>query len=583
MSEKKCPYCGNPEMVTKDKDKFGKGSLFCPVCCYTVEKGGDISWWIFKHEDISKEVENFNKEYNLKIMNVIIGDPEKGAYPSETYTFLKHFLTKNDKGETIIDISEENIRKCEELYKSNPDNENNFLRLLLLKIFSGQECKDLTSIFLKKYSPYHLSPIFWELLEDQKFYEIFGPYLPQLRNFLLWVIDVNPEEFKKEVHYMVFDDEFSGGFFTILEIIGPSMAWKIIDFNRLYLEEIFIDTSYGVYYVVAESFYSEKKWLEAFLLFEKLRGFNELYKVTDEELSKEFKWITSTFSKVLSFIPTVEEIKNKSYESFCNLVNSGGKEDLYDFIKEISKSFFAYKSSYKSLKEEKDKEINNYLQIYNVFSELVKGNYSEAFKKWVSWDKSNITLIGLDIWAVTRSIMNLRDGVGSKEDNIRNLLEANPFVEDFGIVSDLEVKLRKFISESLTTYYGGEGEGWYYGVPEKIRTKCGGRKEQDIRLRNVPKYNLLDFSDYSEIICFRENWDKIFRKYFIFEKADSQKGKDKLTAFLRELVPLRNTVYHLHKVLEPDERKRLQEYYGHFLRIYKKWENTTKDKPSNEG
>ena len=146
------------------------------------------------------------------------------------------------------------------------------------------------------------------------------------------------------------------------------------------------------------------------------------------------------------------------------------------------------------------------------------------------------------------------------------MLLANPFTEDFAIISDLEIKLREFIFDNLCSYYGCDDYGWRKGVPEKIRVECAKRKEIDCNME-TPKHSFLDFSDYAEIICFKENWNNIFKKYFI---KGSQNNKDKLTSFLKELVPLRNTVFHLRRTLAANEREKLKTCHTAFYSIYSK-------------
>ena len=556
MTEKKCPYCGNENIIRKtikDENGFLEKSDWCSICNN-----------LFGRREISQEAIEF-------LMRS--GDQEWEEYANElgidnfswgqSSLWKKYLFIKNEKDEVALDVSEQNIKKCEQLYREYPDDENNLIRLMLLKIFLERECGDLilkfTNIWEKELI---IGSLCCALVLDEKIYRAIEPYILHLKNFLLFLQDKNSKHFCDEISEL--GDPCS--FKSVLKIIGASEVSRIMDVKYLYDSDIYLDEGYLQCYVTAESCYQNKKWFEGFMLFQKLKTFNEMYQLTNEDLHKGLKNDIWFFSDLLHSSPTIEDIKDRLLECFNGLVVSKEKSNLFEYTGTLELNLRFYWG--KIL--EKEKEIKNYSQIYSVFSDLMKENYEEAFEKWRQWDKRGIKLAGLDIWTVTKSIINLKDRIGNKEDNIKALLSANPLMEDFGIISDLEMKLREFIFENLSKYYGGEALGWRKGVPQDIRKKCVSRKEEDVNLE-TPKHSFLDFSDYTDIICFKENWESIFKKYFIMEKSDQQKGKEKLTSFLGELVPLRNTVCHLRRVLKDDERKRLKELRAVFYKIYEKW------------
>lgn len=559
MPDKKCPYCGNDNFkrkTIKNDDGFPQTSDYCSICDHRVgviEISQAEIEFLKSHED--QEWKEYAEEIGL----------DKFPWGGSSL-WKKYLFTKNKTGQVTLNLTAENIDSCEELYNKCPDDNDNLIRLLLLKIFLGQDCKGLVTKFINIWQKelFLVSSLFTALVFDIKIYEAIEPYLPKLRNFLLWLLDTYPKQF--EIAISEIEDPY--GFKSILKIIGASEVCRIIDSEDLYFCDIFIDEGYVQTYVTAESCYSGKKWFDGFILFQKLKTFNDLHNIKDEELYEEFKDEVWYFSDILHSPPTLQVIENKLYECFSKLLESNEKTKLYDFINKHDQHLWFYGNKV----FEKDEEINNYSQLYSVFSEIIKENYDEAYKKWIQWNKHGITLAGLDIWAVTKSIINLRDGVGNKKSNIKNLLSANPFMEDLAIISDLEIKLREFIFDNLGEYYGNDENGWRKGVPEEIRVKCVTRKETDYNIES-PKRDFSDFSDYAQIICFKGNWENIFKKYFILEKNDVQKHKEKLTLFLNELVPLRNTVFHLRRVLELNEREKLKTYSGTFYKVYSKWKD----------
>lgn len=555
MTNNKCPYCGNENITKKtikDENGFSEESDWCSVCNN-----------LFGPKVISPEALEFLKRS---------GDQEWEEYANElginnfpwgkSSLWKKYLFIKNPKDVVVLDVSEQNLKKCEQLYFEYPNDEDNLIRLMLLKIFLGRECRDLilkfTNIWEKELI---IGSLCCGLVLDEKIYRAIEPYILHLKNFLFFLQERNSKQFCNEI------DELGDvcSFKSVLKIIGASEVSRIMDVKYLYDSDIYFDEGYLQCYVTAESCYQNKKWFEAFMLFQKLKTFNEMYQLTNEDLHRGLKGDIWFFSDMLHSSPTIEDIKDRLFECFNSSLASKEKASLFEYIGtlELNLRFYWEKNA------EKEKEIKNYSQIYSVFSDLVKENYEEAFEKWRKWDKRGIKLAGLDILTVTKSIINLRDKIGNKEDNIKALLSANPFVEDFGVISDIEDKLREFIFDNLSKYYG-EALGWRRGVPENIRKKCASRKEEDADLE-TPKHSFLDFSDYADIICSKENWESIFKKYFIIEKSDQQKGKEKLTSFLGELVPLRNIVCHLRRVLKDDERKKLNEFRNFFYKIYDKW------------
>lgn len=569
MAENKCPYCGNPEIkIRSQKDEFDNVSdgYRCAVC--KLDK-------VYKGPITITRGESFIKEFKDKKM-----DDVKKRYGEEAAQYSKDYYydsdweiflyKKNKDGEQDFDISRENIEKCKKLFDKNPEDSNNLIRILLLKIFAGEDYKELASKFVVAWKRKDVDSNFYCVLIWRDF-DIDEPYKSRLKSFLLWLMDVNPDQFKEDVK-----EEYI--FFVHNIVVGISNVSKLINPERLLFEDFDFrwDDEYLKYYALAKFYSSEKRWYESFCLFEKLRVYNLLAKVTNEELLK-FENDILHYKDILFNPPTIEDIEKCAYESLSNINFNDIKER--ERLKNLLECFYSALWIKENKIDESRKDLESHLKIYNifaaVFNELAKGNYEAAFSKWVEWDKRGFKLMGIDIWETSKCLKNLRDGIGDNKKNIDALSSANSFIKDFSAISEIEIKLREFIGRSLKLFYGDEKLAWHKGIPENIRIEC--RKKEEAKYDpKSPQWAYFSFSDYPAIICYKDNWRLIFAKYFSINKGDVAKNKDELTSFLRRLVEIRNTVIHLRRPLEDRERNEIQEAAILLNRIYEKWNTNFK-------
>lgn len=129
------------------------------------------------------------------------------------------------------------------------------------------------------------------------------------------------------------------------------------------------------------------------------------------------------------------------------------------------------------------------------------------------------------------------------------------------LLRSLENELRKFIQESLG---GVSGSNWWkQSIPQDVRKRCKERKLRRERLpwmdeKDYDPIYYADFSDYYKIITRRDNWRKIFKRYFI----DEAWVKTKL---LLELNPIRNDIAH-NRRLDSERIEKLKSVSNEILR-----------------
>ena len=551
MSEIKCKFCGNPEVELKPTGKY-----FCSYCNKQFSVAGVQKMC---EEEFKRQFDEIKKEQTKKITSrgqEWVDYAQK--YHIDDYEMWQMFLWK-DGG---VNISEDNLNRCQQLYDAEPDDPDNLLRLLMLKIFAEKDYKDLASKFLLMWKKriirlgFFIHSIYEGAFPEQE--------IIKFRNFLLWLMDVNPNQFKEEAKGEVFH--------CLNKVLGIAELSKIMNLKELLFDESSFDwdDDYLRYYALAKFYASEKNFLNAFCLFEKLRIYNMAYNVKNEELL-ELEIYLVFYSDILYALPTVEDIASSALECFNNInfLEENEKENIYNLIGRFyGEVFIAY-----SKIEDKDHELNSYLNIYtllvSIFNEVLKENYEVAFDKWVEWDKSGIKLMGLDIWEMTQGLKDLKEGIGNKEETLKSIL-SNPFTEDFVTIFQIETKLREFVEENLKEFYKEEEEAWCKGVSREIRKKCSVRKEEASDPK-LSKWAFFDLSDYSDIICERNNWNNIFKNYFIIEPKDANKSKDELTAPLRRVVEIRNTIFHFRRLLEEKERTEINTVSDLVNKVYEKW------------
>ena len=102
-----------------------------------------------------------------------------------------------------------------------------------------------------------------------------------------------------------------------------------------------------------------------------------------------------------------------------------------------------------------------------------------------------------------------------------------------------EIQNRLFIVVITTLKEHFKNSWWYDSVPQKIRTDCSQRQEEEKGIKNKEQY--LHLIDYKKIAF--SNWE-IFNKYFSFlEKG----GKIKQLEWIDELNTIRNITHHREK------------------------------------
>ena len=117
-------------------------------------------------------------------------------------------------------------------------------------------------------------------------------------------------------------------------------------------------------------------------------------------------------------------------------------------------------------------------------------------------------------------------------------------LEAYGLIYRLETHLRRFIDRQMTTHFG----------PSWIKQHTPGdmypewkRKQQDDIDSGKPAQPLVayaDFTDYSRIICRRDNWNQVFALFF--------RRKTDIEESLIRLRPVRTCTMHV-RVIAPDD------------------------------
>jgi len=83
------------------------------------------------------------------------------------------------------------------------------------------------------------------------------------------------------------------------------------------------------------------------------------------------------------------------------------------------------------------------------------------------------------------------------------------------LLEDFELKIRFFLKEQLTSFYGDDW--WNLGISINLRENAEKRKEQKQRSEPRRKYDAIDFLnliDYVYIISQKKNWAQVFQKLF---------------------------------------------------------------------
>lgn len=137
------------------------------------------------------------------------------------------------------------------------------------------------------------------------------------------------------------------------------------------------------------------------------------------------------------------------------------------------------------------------------------------------------------------------------------------------ILKNFENNFRLFIQRTLENEIGKDW--WKQAVPQDVQNTCSDLKEKRERLtgpseESYPMIYYADFNDYYKIIEKRDNWSKVFRKYF----PDLAWIKTKL---LTELSPIRNDIAHSRE-LTPDIAQKLRSITDEILKRIKGLQTT---------
>ncbi|MGC8935548.1 MAG: Swt1 family HEPN domain-containing protein, partial [Thermoproteota archaeon] len=147
------------------------------------------------------------------------------------------------------------------------------------------------------------------------------------------------------------------------------------------------------------------------------------------------------------------------------------------------------------------------------------------------------------------------------EQHLREILEtqaleptSKPSVKSYSeILKDFENELRSFIQNKLEEEIGRDW--WKQAIPPDVQQRCEERKENREKLpwmsdEEYPLIYYADFNDYFKIITRRDNWKKIFSRYFVDEAWIK-------TKLILELSPIRNDIAH-NRELTAEKIQKLQ-------------------------
>jgi hypothetical protein len=159
------------------------------------------------------------------------------------------------------------------------------------------------------------------------------------------------------------------------------------------------------------------------------------------------------------------------------------------------------------------------------------------------------------------------------EQHLREILETQavelttkPSVKSYSeILKDFENELRSFIQSKLEEEIGKNW--WKQAIPSDVQQRCQERKENREKLpwmgdEEYPLIYYADFNDYFKIITRRDNWKKIFGKYFVDEAWIK-------TKLVLELAPIRNDIAH-NRELTAEKVQKLQISTQEILRCIRK-------------
>ena len=113
------------------------------------------------------------------------------------------------------------------------------------------------------------------------------------------------------------------------------------------------------------------------------------------------------------------------------------------------------------------------------------------------------------------------------------------------LLQQVEHRLRKVVETELRELVGNN---WYRSrVPGSTWQRWRDRKEEDDRQRgdSFPLIFYADFTDLSDIICRRDNWNDVFHRLFV--------SKDDIRVSLQRLSPIRKAIAHNRPLVRTDQ------------------------------
>ena len=385
--EKKCPRCGSKKIKEEIKVELESPLLFtyCADCKTRIKiEGGDRGVDIDRSKYGDEEWVKYMEEFNID---------------SEFAILMKYLWVKKSKNKIVLDVSSENIERCERIYKENPEDENALYRILILKVALGEETKELLAEFLKATEGNRaydfLSHFGVDICGDNRFLDALKPHFPNIKKFLMWFIEKRPEAINFVSRHNITWEDLSY-LIPVGKIIGIQSIFRLIDIERILKDRLVIGEGFedSITVAYAEFCYKEKRWLDAYRVCELLLDLNKrLLSIHGEGIfGADDSYLLDHFSGLISEFPTIEEIQNRCLECLKKTVEVG---DTARVFKLLSKRLELIGVQEKSISE-KEKQIVLYLKIYNIFQEVIKENYDAAYNIWKDWeDRKNVKLIGL--------------------------------------------------------------------------------------------------------------------------------------------------------------------------------------------
>ena len=113
--DKKCPKCGSKK-IRKDFNAQSLWHRCCVDCGAMLELEEATAGQVVCTED--EDWEKYQKEYETACGNI----------------FEMYLYAKNDNNEIVLDISPENIKRCEKIYNQNPEDTESFSEIDLKRV-----------------------------------------------------------------------------------------------------------------------------------------------------------------------------------------------------------------------------------------------------------------------------------------------------------------------------------------------------------------------------------------------------------------------------------------------------------------